>query len=160
MTTSVIPNLWFDGQAEQAAHFYTSVFPRSRVVAVTRFPEGAPRPAGSVMTVEFVLDGHRFIALNGGPEFTFNEAVSFQVPCATQDEIDYYWRRLTEGGRGGPCGWLTDRFGLSWQIVPTVLEELVTDPDPQRARRATEAMLGMGKLDIAALQRAAEGQPA
>ncbi|MHA6799620.1 VOC family protein [Bounagaea algeriensis] len=160
MSTSVIPNLWFDGQAEQAAHFYTSVFPRSRVVAVTRFPEGAPRPAGSVMTVEFVLDGHRFVALNGGPEFTFNEAVSFQVPCASQDEVDHYWRRLTDGGREGPCGWLTDRFGLSWQIVPTVLEELITDPDPQRARRATEAMLGMGKLDIAALQRAAEGQPA
>ncbi len=160
MSTSVIPNLWFDGQAEQAAHFYTSVFPRSRVVAVTRFPEGAPRPAGSVMTAEFVLDGHRFVALNGGPEFTFNEAVSFQVPCATQDEVDHYWRRLADGGREGPCGWLTDRFGLSWQIVPTVLDELITDPDPQRARRVTEAMLGMGKLDIAALQRAAEGQPA
>ncbi len=160
MSTSVIPNLWFDGQAEQAAHFYTSVFPRSRVVAVTRFPEGAPRPAGSVMTAEFVLDGHRFVALNGGPEFTFNEAVSFQVPCATQDEVDHYWRRLADGGREGPCGWLTDRFGLSWQIVPTVLDELIADPDPQRARRVTEAMLGMGKLDIAALQRAAEGQPA
>jgi predicted 3-demethylubiquinone-9 3-methyltransferase (glyoxalase superfamily) len=157
MPQKIIPNLWFDTQAEEAAGFYTSVFERSRIVNVTRYTEGAPRPAGMVMTVEFELDGQRFVAINGGPEFTFDEAISFQISCGTQDEVDYYWERLSEGGEEGPCGWLKDRYGLSWQVVPTALDELLADPDPERARRAMQAMLGMRKLDIAALRTAADG---
>src|SRR5437763_10130592 len=118
------PFLWFDDQAEEAARFYASVFPRSRVVTAARYPEGAPKPAGSVMTVEFGLDGQPFIALNGGPEFQFDEAVSFVITCADQDEIDYYWDKLSEGGEEGPCGWLKDRYGLSWQVVPEGMGEL------------------------------------
>ncbi len=155
----IIPNLWFDTEAEEAAGFYTSVFTSSRIVNVTRYTEAGPRPAGMVMTVEFELDGQRFVGINGGPEFTFDEAVSFQINCETQDEIDYYWERLSAGGQEGPCGWLKDRYGLSWQVVPTVLEELLADPDPQRARRAMQAVLGMGKLDVAALRSAADGVP-
>jgi len=157
MTPRITPNLWFDTEAEEAAAFYTSVFPNSHVVSVARYPEGAPRPAGMVMTVEFELDGQRFVGINGGPEFTFDEAVSFEITCETQAEIDHYWARLSEGGREGPCGWLTDRYGLSWQVVPAGMEALFSDPDPARAARAMQAMLDMGKLDIAALQAAANG---
>ena len=156
----IIPNLWFDTQAEQAAGFYISVFKNSRILNLTRYPEGGPGPAGTVMTVEFELDGQRFVGINGGPQFTFSEAVSFQIPCKDQDEVDYYWDRLSEGGQEGPCGWLKDRYGLSWQVVPTGMEELFGDPDPARAQRAMQAMLGMSKLDVAALRRAADGVPA
>jgi predicted 3-demethylubiquinone-9 3-methyltransferase (glyoxalase superfamily) len=160
MPTTITPNLWFDTQAEEAAEFYISVFPDSRVVNVARYTEAGPREAGTVMTVEFELDGNRFVAINGGPEFTFDEAVSFQVDCETQEQIDYYWERLSDGGSEGPCGWLKDRFGLSWQIVPTGMEELFNDPDQSRATRAMAALLKMGKLDIAALRAAADGVPA
>jgi predicted 3-demethylubiquinone-9 3-methyltransferase (glyoxalase superfamily) len=156
----IIPNLWFDTQAEEAASFYTSVFKNSRIVSKTHYTEGAPRPAGMVMSVEWELDGQRFVGINGGPEFTFDEAVSFQVTCETQEEIDYYWQRLGDGGEEGPCGWLKDRFGLSWQVVPSGMDELFSDPDPSRAQRAMQAMLGMRKIDIAALQAAADGVPA
>ncbi|HEX6596091.1 MAG TPA: VOC family protein [Acidimicrobiales bacterium] len=153
----IVPCLWFDTEAEEAATLYTSVLPNSRVLDVSRYSEGAPRPAGTVMTVNFELNGQEFVALNGGPDFTFNEAVSFQVMCEDQDEVDTYWAKLSEGGSEGPCGWLKDRFGLSWQIVPTRLGELLGDPDPDRAARAMQCMLTMGKLDIAALERAADG---
>jgi predicted 3-demethylubiquinone-9 3-methyltransferase (glyoxalase superfamily) len=156
MQQRITPNLWFDTGAEEAAAFYTSVFKNSRVVSVARYPEGAPREAGMVMTVEFELDGQRFVGINGGPEFKFDEAVSFQINCADQDEVDYYWDRLSDGGEEGPCGWLKDRFGLSWQVVPEGMEELFNDPDPERARRAMAAMLKMSKLDAAELRRAAE----
>jgi len=160
MLHNIIPNLWFDTEAEEAAGFYTSVFANSRIVNVIHYTEAGPRAAGMVMTVEFELDGQRFVAINGGPEFTFDEAVSFQITCETQDEIDSYWERLSEGGKEGPCGWLKDRYGLSWQVVPAGMEELFADPDPQRAERAMQAMLGMSKLDIAALRSAADGVPA
>ncbi len=150
--------LWFDTQAEEAAQFYTSVFKDARMDRVSRYGEAGPRPAGMVMTAEFELNGQKFLALNGGPEFTFSEAISFQIPCADQDEVDYYWDRLTaDGGQPGPCGWLKDRFGLSWQVVPTVLASLLSDPDPEKATRANQAMLSMGKLDIAGLERAHAG---
>lgn len=148
---STIPCLWFDGQAEQAAELYTSIFPRSEVTDVARQPDG------SVLTVSFSLDGQRFVALNGGPQFSFTEAVSFQIPCADQDEVDHYWSRLTDGGQESQCGWLKDRFGLSWQVIPHELFTLLSDPDPGRAQRATEAMLQMSRLDIAELRRAANG---
>jgi predicted 3-demethylubiquinone-9 3-methyltransferase (glyoxalase superfamily) len=160
MQQKIRPNLWFDTQAEEAAAFYTSVFKNSRIVNVTHYTEAGPRDAGMVMTVEFELDGQRFVGINGGPEFTFDEAVSFEIACEDQAEVDYFWERLSEGGQEGPCGWLKDKFGLSWQVVPTGMEELFTDPDPQRAERAMSAMLQMGKLDIAALRRAADGEPA
>jgi predicted 3-demethylubiquinone-9 3-methyltransferase (glyoxalase superfamily) len=160
MQQKITPNLWFDTEAEEAAAFYTSVFKNSRIVNVTRYTGAGPRPAGTVMTVEFELDGQRFVGINGGPQFTFDEAVSFQITCRTQAEIDYYWESLSEGGEEGPCGWLKDRYGLSWQVVPTGIQELLADPDPERARRATEALLGMRKLDIAALRAAADGVPA
>ncbi|MEA2303665.1 MAG: hypothetical protein QOH43_945 [Solirubrobacteraceae bacterium] len=160
MRPKITPNLWFDTEAEEAAGFYTSVFDNSRIVNVTRYTDAGPRPAGMVMTVEFELDGQRFVGINGGPEFTFDEAVSFQIDCETQDEVDYYWQRLSEGGKEGPCGWLTDRYGLSWQVVPTGMDELFADPDQEKAQRAMQAMFGMGKLDIAALRRAAERVPA
>jgi predicted 3-demethylubiquinone-9 3-methyltransferase (glyoxalase superfamily) len=157
MQQRIVTNLWFDTEAEEAAGFYTSVFKRSRIVNVSRYTEDAPRPAGTVMTVEFELDGQRFVGINGGPEFKFDEAISLQINCEGQEEVDYYWDRLTEDGEEGPCGWLKDRYGLSWQVVPTGLEELFGDPDPERARRAMRAMLAMGKLDIAALRSAADG---
>jgi predicted 3-demethylubiquinone-9 3-methyltransferase (glyoxalase superfamily) len=160
MQQKITPNLWFDTEAEEAARFYTSVFKDSRVVHVTHYTEAGPRAAGMVMTVEFELNGQRFVGINGGPEFKFDEAVSFQINCETQEEIDYYWERLSERGEEGPCGWLKDRYGLSWQVVPTGMEELFTDPDPQRAERAMRAMLGMGKIDIAALHSAADSVPA
>jgi predicted 3-demethylubiquinone-9 3-methyltransferase (glyoxalase superfamily) len=160
MQQKIVPNLWLDTEAEEAAAFYTSVFKNSCIVNVAHYTEAGPRPAGTVMTVEFELDGQRFVAINGGPQFTFDEAVSFQINCETQEEIDYYWDALSEGGEEGPCGWLKDRYGLSWQVTPTGMDELFADPDPQRATRAMEAMLKMGKLDIAALRRAADGVPA
>ncbi|WP_149830535.1 VOC family protein [Streptomyces tailanensis] len=151
--------LWFDGQAEEAAAFYVSVFKNSRLGRVTHYSEAGPGPAGTVLTVEFVANGQKFIALNGGPEFKFNEAISFQILCADQDEIDYYWSRLTEGGgEEGPCGWVKDRFGVSWQVEPAVLMEMMNDPDPQKAVRATKAMLSMVKFDIAALEKAYAGE--
>jgi predicted 3-demethylubiquinone-9 3-methyltransferase (glyoxalase superfamily) len=157
MQPKIVPNLWFDTQAEEAANFYLSVFKNSRIVAVARYTEAGPGEPGSVMTVEFELDGQRFVGINGGPQFTFSEAVSFQITCADQDEIDYYWQRLTEGGEEGPCGWLKDRYGLSWQVVPTGMDELFSGPDPARAERAMRAMFEMKKLDVAELQRAADG---
>ena len=154
MEHKIVPNLWFDTEAEEAAEFYCSVFPNSRVVGKTHYTEGAPREAGMVMTVEFELDGQRFVGINGGPEFTFSEAVSFQIDCKDQDEVDYYWDRLVDGGEESQCGWLKDRFGLSWQVVPTRLFELTGDPDPARAAAATKAMLGMHKIVIAELENA------
>ena len=155
MPETITPSLWFDAEAEDAARFYASVFKASGIVQVARFGEGAPRPAGTVMSVEFELDGQRFNAINGGPEFTFDEAVSFRINCEDQDDVDYYWERLTEGGEEGRCGWLKDRFGLSWQVVPAGLEQVLADPDPERSRRAMQAMLQMRKLDIVALRSAA-----
>jgi predicted 3-demethylubiquinone-9 3-methyltransferase (glyoxalase superfamily) len=149
--------LWFDTEGEEAANFYTSVFKDSKIGNVSRYGEAGPRPAGTVITVEFELNGQRFVALNGGPEFAFSEAISFQIPCADQDEIDYYWDRLTEGGQESDCGWLKDKYGLSWQVVPAALPGLLSDPDPAKARRATKAMLSMKKVDIAALHRAHAG---
>ncbi|WP_431771280.1 VOC family protein [Streptomyces cucumeris] len=150
--------LWFDGRAEEAARYYVSVFKNSRIGRTSHYTEAGPGPAGSVLTVEFEANGQKFVALNGGPEFTFNEAVSFQIHCADQDEVDHYSARLTEGGgEEVACGWVRDRFGVSWQVVPSVLLDLVTDEDPQKARRATQAMLSMKKLDIAALKKAHAG---
>jgi predicted 3-demethylubiquinone-9 3-methyltransferase (glyoxalase superfamily) len=151
----ITPFLWFDTEGEEAAKFYTSVFPNSKIVEVTRYGSAGPRPDGTVMTVSFELDGQEFVALNGGPEFTFNEAVSFQVNCETQDEVDAFWSTLSEGGEEGPCGWLKDKFGLSWQIVPTVLPELLADPDREKSQRVMQAMLNMKKIEIDALERAA-----
>jgi predicted 3-demethylubiquinone-9 3-methyltransferase (glyoxalase superfamily) len=150
--------LWFDDQAEAAAEYYTSIFPDSKIGDISRYSEAGPRSAGSVMTVEFEINGQRFVGLNGGPEFTFNEAISFQIRCADQDEVDYYWTKLTEGGgQEGPCGWLKDRYGVSWQVGPTELPELVGDPDQEKAARTVSAMLKMSKLDIAELRRAHAG---
>jgi predicted 3-demethylubiquinone-9 3-methyltransferase (glyoxalase superfamily) len=152
------PCLWFDGKAEEAAKFYTSLLPESRVDKVWRSPADTPSgPAGMVLTVDFTLDGQHFQGLNGGPDFSFNEAVSFVIECEDQAEVDRLWDALTaNGGEPGPCGWLKDPFGLSWQIVPRQLNELLEDPDPERARRAMEAMLKMGRIDVAELQRAAD----
>lgn len=151
----ITPFLWFDTEGEEAARFYTSVFPNSRIVEITHYGSAGPRPEGTVMTVSFELDGQKFVALNGGPEFTFNEAVSLEVECEDQEEVDSYWARLTEGGEEGPCGWLKDRYGLSWQIVPRRLTELITDPDREKSQRAMSAMLQMKKIDVAELERAA-----
>ena len=152
----ISPFLWFDTQAEEAAHHYTSIFPNSRITSVARYGEGGPGPKGSVMTVSFELDGQQVTALNGGPQFKFSEAISLLVDCKTQEEVDRYWNKLSEGGEPGPCGWLKDRYGLSWQIVPSVLGQLLNDPDPKRAKRVVAAMMQMKKLDIAALERAHE----
>jgi predicted 3-demethylubiquinone-9 3-methyltransferase (glyoxalase superfamily) len=159
MEQKIVPNLWFDTEAEEAAEFYVSVFENSRIVNVTHYTEAGPREAGMVLTVEFELDGQRFVGINGGPDFKFDEAVSFEIKCETQEEIDYFWERLTEGGAESQCGWLKDRYGLSWQVVPTGMEELFADPDPARAERAMRAMLKMVKIDIAALRSAADGPP-
>jgi predicted 3-demethylubiquinone-9 3-methyltransferase (glyoxalase superfamily) len=156
MTSKITTCLWFDTEGEAAAEFYCSVIPNSRVTGVQRYGEGGPRPAGTVMVVNFELDGRPYIALNGGPEYQFTEAVSFSVSCEDQDEVDRYWSTLSEGGEEGPCGWLKDRWGLSWQVVPTALPELLGDPDPGRASRAMQAMLQMGKIDIAAMRKAAD----
>jgi predicted 3-demethylubiquinone-9 3-methyltransferase (glyoxalase superfamily) len=152
---TITPCLWFDTEGEDAAKLYTSVFPNSKIVDVARYGEAGPRPAGTVMTVSFELDGQKFVALNGGPEFKFNEAISFQVSCETQEEVDAYWSKLSEGGEEGPCGWLKDRFGLSWQIIPTALPRLLGDPDAEKTQRVMEAMLSMGKIEIEGLERAA-----
>ena len=151
------PFLWFDGQAEEAAELYTSLVPDSRIVHVARYGEAGPGAPGAVMTVAFELDGQRFVALNGGPEFRFTEAVSFTIECASQEEVDRFWTALSEGGEPGPCGWLKDRYGLSWQVNPTRLFELLSDPDREKAQRVMKAMLGMTKIEIAELERAAEG---
>ena len=157
----ISPCLWFDTEAEEAANYYVSIFRNGRIGRIARYgPEGYEihgRKAGSVMTVAFEIDGQKFLALNGGPQFRFSEAVSFQVHCETQEEIDYFWDRLTEEGEEGPCGWLKDRFGLSWQIVPTVLPEMLTDADPEKSRRVSKAFLQMKKFDIEALRRAYRG---
>jgi predicted 3-demethylubiquinone-9 3-methyltransferase (glyoxalase superfamily) len=150
----ITPFLWFDGQAEEAARLYVSVFPNSRIVTTARYGDAGPGPAGSVMTVVFQLDGQEFIALNGGPQFRFTEAISFCVECGTQKDVDEYWGKLSEGGEEGPCGWLKDRFGLSWQIVPAALGRMLSDPNPERSRRVMQAMLGMKKMDIEGLERA------
>jgi predicted 3-demethylubiquinone-9 3-methyltransferase (glyoxalase superfamily) len=151
----ITPCLWFDTEGEEAAKFYTSVFPNSRIVKVAHYGEAGPRAAGTVMTVDFELDGQKFVALNGGPNFTFNEAISFQVSCANQEEVDMYWSTLSEGGEEGPCGWLKDRFGVSWQIVPDRLVELLNDPDPEKSQRVMEAMLSMKKIEIGELEEVA-----
>jgi len=150
----ITPFLWFDTEGQEAAEFYTSVFPNSKITKVTTRPDRSDEP---VLTVEFELDGQRFIALNGGPQFSFTEAVSFDVKCQTQEDVDGYWETLSEGGEEGPCGWLKDRFGLSWQIVPEVLPRLLADPDREKADRVFSAMMKMGKIEIAELERAAEG---
>jgi predicted 3-demethylubiquinone-9 3-methyltransferase (glyoxalase superfamily) len=152
--------LWFDTVAEQAAEFYTSVFPNSKIVEMTHYGSAGPRREGMVMTVAFELDGQEFVALNGGPDFGFSEAISFVVYCETQEEVDTYWETLSEGGEEGPCGWLKDKFGLSWQVTPTALPRLLADPDTQKAQRAMAAMLEMKKIDIETLERAAERVPA
>ena len=158
MPKAITPNLWFDTQAEEAAEYYCSIFPDSRIVNVTHYTEAAPGKAGEVLTVDFELQGQRFTALNGGPEFTFSEAVSLLFECADQDELDHYWAALTAGGgEEGPCGWCKDRYGLSWQVVPEGMDALFGDDDPERAKRAMEAMFKMRKIDIAALRAAAEG---
>jgi predicted 3-demethylubiquinone-9 3-methyltransferase (glyoxalase superfamily) len=159
---SITPFLWFDDQAEEAAKFYTSIFKNSRVRKMARYDKGAEkasgRPAGSVMTVDFQLDGQDFVALNGGPHFKFTEAVSFVVNCETQTEVDKYWKKLTAGGKEVQCGWLKDKYGVSWQVVPTVLKGLLTDKDPAKAHRVMQALLKMVKLDIKKLKQAAKGK--
>lgn len=156
MAQKIIPNLWFDTQSEQAAAFYVGIFKNSRIVSTTHYTDVGPGAPGTVMTVEFELDGERFVAINGGPQFTFSEAVSFQITCADQAEVDYFWERLTDGGEESQCGWLKDRYGLSWQVVPEGMEAALDQADPARAARAMQAMLGMRKIDLAELQRAAD----
>lgn len=154
----ITPFLWFDNQAAEAVEFYLSVFPKSRIIDVARYGEGGPGPAGSVMSVRFELDGNEFLALNGGPvHYGFDESISFVIDCPTEEEVDHYWSSLTEGGEEVACGWLKDRYGVRWQVVPSELPSVLGDPDPERARRATEAMLTMKKLDIQAMKEAADG---
>jgi predicted 3-demethylubiquinone-9 3-methyltransferase (glyoxalase superfamily) len=161
MSQKITPSLWFDMNAEEAANFYVDLFDDGRILDVTRYPEGTPGPAGEVMTVEWELNGQKFVGINGGPQFQFSEAVSFMISCKDQDEVDYYWDRLTaDGGKEGQCGWLTDRFGLAWQVVPEGMDEVFNDPDPAKAERSMAAMMKMKKLDIAELRAAAEGVPA
>jgi predicted 3-demethylubiquinone-9 3-methyltransferase (glyoxalase superfamily) len=150
----ITPFLWFDHEAEEAMNFYVSIFKNSKIISLTRYGEGGPGPAGEVMTGTFQLEGQEFMALNGGPDHKFTEAISFFVDCKTQEEVDELWNKLTEGGEEGPCGWLKDKFGVSWQIIPTVLGELLGDPDPARSQRVMQAMLQMKKIDIKALQEA------
>lgn len=163
--TKITPCLWFDNQAEEAANFYVSIFKNSRIKRVCRYSKAGHeihgRPAGSVMTVEFELDGQTFTAINGGPIFKFDEAISFQIPCETQEEIDYYWSRLTaDGGQEGPCGWLKDKYGLSWQVTPAALSDMLMDHNSQKTERVTDAFLQMKKFDIAKLKRVYEGDAA
>ncbi len=153
----ITPFLWFDTQAEEAMNFYVSLFKNSKIINVSRYGEGAPVPAGTVMSATFELDGQEIRALNGGPQFKFNEAISFFVDCETQTEVDELWEKLCEGGEPGPCGWLKDKFGLSWQIVPKALGELLGDPDPEKSRRVMEAMLKMSKIDVPTLKQAYNG---
>jgi len=161
MTQKIVPNLWFDTQAEEAAHYYIDVFGSGRGLSVARYPENSPGPAGTVMTVQFEVAGMQLVGINGGPEFTFTEAVSLQVNCEDQAEVDRYWDRLVgDGGEESQCGWLKDKYGVSWQVVPTELMSLLQDPDPGRAQRATEAMLQMRRIDVAEIKRAADSVPA
>ncbi|NPV57134.1 MAG: VOC family protein [Anaerolineae bacterium] len=152
--SKLTPNLWFDSNAEEAVEFYCSVFKNSRVNRILHYGPEGPGAAGAVMTIDFELDGQPFTAINGGPYYQFTPAVSFVIDCHTQEEVDYYWERLLAGGEAEQCGWLRDRYGLSWQVVPVILIDMLLDPDPARARRVTKAMLGMVKLDIAALRQA------
>jgi predicted 3-demethylubiquinone-9 3-methyltransferase (glyoxalase superfamily) len=154
--SKITPFLWFDTQAEEAAKFYTSIFPSSRIVTVARYGDAGPGPKGSVMTLEFELDGQRMIALNGGPQFKFTEAISLSVDCRDQKEVDHYWNKLSQGGQESQCGWLKDRYGLSWQVNPAILGELLAGSDAKKAKRVMEAMLRMKKIDIAALEAAAQ----
>jgi predicted 3-demethylubiquinone-9 3-methyltransferase (glyoxalase superfamily) len=156
----ITPCLWFDTEAEEAAQFYTSVFPNSRIVRVTHYGAAGPRPEGMVMEVELELDGRSVLALNGGPQFRFTEAISLQADCKDQAEVDRLWETLSDGGEEGPCGWLKDRYGVSWQVVPSILYELIADPDAERAQRAIAAMLQMRKIVIDELEHAADGMPA
>jgi predicted 3-demethylubiquinone-9 3-methyltransferase (glyoxalase superfamily) len=157
VTQKITTCLWFDTQAEEAADFYVSVFDGSKILNVARYADGGPGPAGQAMTVEFEIEGRKFLALNGGPAFTFNEAVSFVIDCSSQEEVDRYWSALTAGGSEGQCGWLKDKFGVSWQVVPSVMGQLLGGPDPDGAQRAMQAMLGMRKLEIGELQAAYDG---
>ena len=161
---TINPCLWFDTQAEEAARFYCSVFKNSKITAISRYPEAGQeihhKPAGSVMVVAFELDGLPFTALNGGPNFKFDEAVSFQILCETQADIDDYWSKLTEGGQEGPCGWLKDKFGLSWQVVPAAIPKMMADPDAKKSARVMNAFMTMKKLDLAAIERAYAGKAA
>lgn len=154
----ITPFLWFENQAEEAANFYISIFKNSRIVDVSRYPEGAPGPAGTAMVVRFELEGQQFTALNGGPNSAFTEAISFYVDCQTQEEVDHLWDKLTDGGQESQCGWLKDRYGLSWQIVPAKLSELMSDPDPAKSSRVMQAMLGMNKIEIKGLQDAYDAE--
>ena len=153
----ITPNLWFDTQGLEAAEYYTSIFPNSKVTDITYYGEGGPQRAGDVLTVNFELDGQQYTAINGGPQFPFDAAISLLIECADQAEIDYYWEQLSNGGEEGPCGWLKDKYGLSWQVVPRALVELISDPDPQKSGRVMEAMLKMKKIDIDQLKRAYAG---
>jgi predicted 3-demethylubiquinone-9 3-methyltransferase (glyoxalase superfamily) len=153
----ITPFLWFDTQAEEAANFYVSIFKNSKILSISRYGEAGPRPKGSVMTVAFELEGQKFIALNGGPQYKFTEALSLSVDCKTQEEVDEFWDKLSRGGEEGPCGWLKDKYGLSWQINPTILGQMLSDPDPKKSKRAMEAMLKMKKIDIKKLQQAYDG---
>lgn len=150
----ITPFLWFDDNAEEAAHFYTSIFKNSRILSVTRYGDAGPGPKGSVMTVKFLLDGQEFVAINGGPHFKFTEALSLVINCETQKEVDEYWAKLTQGGQPGQCGWLKDKYGLSWQVVPSVLIELLEDKDPQKSNRVMQAMMKMGKIEVESLKQA------
>jgi predicted 3-demethylubiquinone-9 3-methyltransferase (glyoxalase superfamily) len=157
---SITPTLWFDHNLEEAAAFYASIFPNSRIEDLNRSTDAGPGEPGSVLSGTFVLDGNRFIGINGGPHFSFSEAVSFTIDCKDQDEVDYYWNRLTDGGEESQCGWCKDRFGLSWQITPRALMQAMADPNRAAAKRVMEAMMGMRKIDIAAIERARAGMPA
>jgi predicted 3-demethylubiquinone-9 3-methyltransferase (glyoxalase superfamily) len=152
---TITPCLWFDTESEDAAQFYTSIFEDSRITEVGRHGEAGPREPGTVMVVSFEINGQKFVALNGGPQFRHTEAISFQVPCESQDEVDYYWEKLADGGEEGPCGWLKDRFGVSWQVFPKRLIELLADSDPGVSQRAMTAMMAMKKIDLAAIEEAA-----
>ena len=152
----ITPFLWFDDKAEEAMNFYVSIFNNSKVVSVTRYGDAGPGPKGTVMTAAFQLEGQEFVALNGGPQFKFTEAISFVVNCETQEEVDKFWKKLSEGGEKSRCGWLTDKYGLSWQVVPTVLEEMLQDKDPEKSQRVMKAMLRMDKMDIKTLKQAYE----
>jgi predicted 3-demethylubiquinone-9 3-methyltransferase (glyoxalase superfamily) len=156
MAQKIVTNLWFDGQAEEAADYYVSLFDDAKILSITKYPEGTQQ-AGETLTVEWELEGQRFVAINGGPQFKFNEAISLQIECKDQEEIDYFWEKLGEGGEEGPCGWIRDRYGLSWQVTPAGMDRLFSDEDPERAKRAFDAMQEMKKLDIAELEAAADG---
>ena len=155
MKDKLVTCLWFDTRGEEAAHFYTSLFPNSKLGKITRYGSAGPRQEGTVMAVSFEVMGQEFLALNGGPEYTFSEAISFQVLCESQEEVDRYWDALAEGGEQGPCGWLRDKFGVSWQVVPTALTRLLEDPDREKSQRVLQAMMGMQKIEIGELERAA-----